>query len=74
VLSGGCAAADALYWGLGLVGFGIVSDPQSWPDRSDPAPCVEPYMAKRADGTEVLAYRPKPYQPGCHSPETMPRQ
>jgi hypothetical protein len=33
--------------------------------KSDPPVCVEPYMAKRADGTDVLAYRPKPNQPGC---------
>ena len=64
VLSGGCAV-DALYWGL--AGFGLISD-QDRPDdgsKPDPAPCVEPYMAKRADGTEVLAYRPVRNQPGC---------
>ena len=27
--------------------------------------CVEPYMAKRADGTDVLAYRPVRSRPGC---------
>jgi hypothetical protein len=26
--------------------------------KPDPAPCIEPYMAKRVDGTAVLAYRP----------------
>jgi hypothetical protein len=64
VLCGGCAV-DALTWAL--TGFGMVSglyQPEYGP-KSDPPVCVEPYVAKRADGTEVLAYRPKPNQPGC---------
>jgi hypothetical protein len=64
VLSGGCAI-DALYWGL--TGFGLAGD-QYQPDygaKPDPPVCVEPYMAKRADGTAVLAYRPVTNRPGC---------
>ena len=64
VLSGGCAV-DALT--LALTGFGMLSD-QYRPDYSskpDPPVCVEAYMAKRADGTDVLAYRPVRNRPGC---------
>ena len=64
VLTGGCAV-DALTWAL--TGFGMVSD-QYRPDygsKPDPPTCVEPYMAKRADGTDVLAYRPVTNRPGC---------
>ena len=64
VLSGGCTV-DALYWGL--AGFGLIGD-QYQPDygsKPDPPVCVEAYMAKRADGTDVLAYRPVRNQPGC---------
>ena len=64
VLCGGCAI-DALYWGL--AGFGIVGD-QYQPDygpKPDPPVCVEAYMVKRADGTDVLAYRPVTNKPGC---------
>ena len=63
LLAGGCA--DALYWGL--TGFGLAGD-QYQPDygpKPDPPVCVEPYMAKRADGTDMLAYRPTRNQPGC---------
>jgi hypothetical protein len=64
VLSGGCAV-DALTWAL--TGFGLAGD-QYQPDygsKPDPPVCVEPYMAKRADGTDVLAYRPVTNRPGC---------
>ena len=64
VLLGGCAV-DALYWAL--TGFGLASG-QYQPDygsKPDPPVCVEAYMAKRADGTEVLAYRPVTNRPGC---------
>jgi len=33
--------------------------------KPDPPVCVETYMAKRADGTDVLAYRPVRNQPSC---------
>ncbi len=65
VLSGGCAV-DALYWAL--TGFGMVSDqyrPDDGSSKPDPPVCVEAYMAKRADGTDVLAYRPVRNRPGC---------
>ena len=64
VLLGGCAV-DALTWAL--TGFGLAGD-QYQPDygsKPDPPVCVEPYMAKRADGTDVLAYRPVTNRPGC---------
>jgi hypothetical protein len=64
VLSGGCAV-DAITWAL--TGFGMASD-QYQPDygpKPDPPVCVEAYMAKRADGTDVLAYRPVRNRPGC---------
>ena len=64
VLSGGCAV-DALYWGL--TGFGLDGD-QYQPDygpKPDPPVCVEAYMAKRADGSDVLAYGPGRNRPGC---------
>jgi hypothetical protein len=61
--SGGCAA-DALYWGL--TGFGMVSDqyPPDYGPKPDPPVCAEAYMAKRADGTDVLAYHPVRNRPG----------
>jgi hypothetical protein len=64
VLSGGCAV-DPLTWAL--TGFGLAGD-QYQPDygpKPDPPVCVEAYMAKRADGTDVLAYRPVTNKPGC---------
>jgi hypothetical protein len=45
----------------------MVSD-QYRPDygyKPNPPVCVEAYMAKRADGTGVLAYRPVTNEPGC---------
>jgi hypothetical protein len=64
VLCGGCTV-DALTWAL--TGFGMVSGlyQPDYGSKPDPPVWVEPYMAKRADGTDVLAYRPKPNQPGC---------
>jgi hypothetical protein len=50
-----------------LTGFGMVSS-QHQPDygpKPDPPVCVEAYMAKRADGSDVLAYRPVTSRPGC---------
>ena len=64
MLSGGCAV-DALTWAL--TGFGMASGLYQ-PDygaKPDPSVCVEAYMAKRADGTDMLAYRPATNRPGC---------
>lgn len=48
---------------------GLVKYPAVAPDGLRQLPrllnSVEPYMAKRADGTEALAYRPVRNQPGC---------
>jgi len=64
VLSGGCAV-DALTWAL--TGFGMVSGlyQPDYGSKPDPPVCLEAYMAKRADGTDVLAYRPVRNQPDC---------
>jgi hypothetical protein len=64
VLSGGCAV-DALT--RALTGFGMVSGlyQPDYGSKPDPPVCVEAYMAKRADGTDVLAYRPVTSRPGC---------
>jgi hypothetical protein len=64
VLSGGCAV-DALTWAL--TGFGMVSGlyQPDYGSKPDPPVCVEAYMAKRAGGTDVLAYRPVTSRPGC---------
>ena len=61
---GGCAV-DALTWAL--TGFGMVSGlyQPDYGSKPDPPVCVEPSMAKRADGTDVLAYRPVTNRPGC---------
>jgi hypothetical protein len=64
VLCGGCAV-DALTWAL--TGFGMVSD-RYRPDygsKPDPPVCIEAYMGNRADGSDVLAYRPVTNKPGC---------